>query len=152
MGRSQVGSTLAARILLLRTGEAVTSPKGGARHGAQDIVTIDDPMVNGLPPPPSQWSGTYGLGLPCWCQRPDRAVFRTTSCTRICPKRSSGVGGAITSMTGCPCKRKFIWIRWCTPVLEFKSCFEDCLCCCVALPLHPETVLPGWGTWKDPRV
>ena len=36
--------------------------------------------------------------------------------------------------------------------LEFRNIFADHLTHFVALPLQPETVLPGWGTWKDPRV
>ena len=38
------------------------------------------------------------------------------------------------------------------PGLEYRNIFADCLTHIVALALHPETVLPGWGTWKDPHV
>ena len=55
--RRPVGSACAARSSLVtsnwQSGEMKRSqlsvrPKSGARHGAQKIVTIDDPMVNGF--------------------------------------------------------------------------------------------------------
>ena len=49
------------------------------------------------------------------------------------------------------CPQCTSWIFLHARVLEFGYflCRLSCSLCC---PLHPETVSPGWGTWKDPRV
>ena len=146
-------------IVYLRWFQLSLSSKSGvvalpwtAGRGAQEIVTIYDPMVNrsGVEPEDLVYpAGAIGLrfipkgsGLlvaprPGTCDHTvfAEAVPRTiTSCTQLCPKRSSEAGGAIcdlpasTPTMASPCKRKFTWIIWCTPgYSNSKNIFADCL-------------------------
>ena len=109
------------------------------------------------PPLPSQWYGTRGssaLG----------AINLTRSKTGTCGRSYDYLSRAYLPKTTLrnrwcvyrPARFYFAWPRVrLDPVvpgeLEVKNIFADCLTHFVALPLHPETVLPDW-TWKDPRV
>ena len=185
LGRRQIGGALAARISLStsnwrkqwecgESGEVALPWTGsGARHGAQEIVTTDDPMVNGLLLYLRNRVELEDLVYPA-CSTGLRAFFpkavdlfsvhdldgathdyllhanlpKTILRGRWSDLRSARI--YINDGLSIPAQGHLdplVHAR----VLEFRIIFAECLTHFVALPLHPETVL-RWGTWKDPRV
>ena len=129
---------------LLRTGEgsgdalvvvALPWTKTGARYGAQEIVTIDDPMINGLLFYLRNGVEPRGSSPPCWRDGSARLLSKGSRLL-FAPRP----GPAAVQSSPRRCHEPLAHAR----VIQFKNMFSYCLTHFVALPLHPKTVLPGW--------